>query len=296
MKNWINRKKYNLLGLLGILLFIVGFYAMFARPYQLSLGATEQEINRPMPGDELDPDPGFLATRAITIQGTPQEIWPWLIQMGYDRAGFYGYDLLENLGSAQGIRSADQILPEFQDFEVGDEVPISAVASLSFYAIEPDQYLIWEGNAEDDPGGFAWVLYPIDNEQTRLVSRIRWSYEWDQPELIAFAPFTELTDHIAVRKILQGVKGRVEGQIEPMAIQNVEFFLLLTGFFQFLASLTMLLVRPFHWRRFLASLAAGIVWLIAWYAPITFWQSAIIQAVMILFLVRVFRPTAEGLP
>jgi hypothetical protein len=85
-----------------------------------------------MPGDELDPRPTFLAIRAITIEGTPEEIWPWLLQMGYGRAGFYGYDILENLGSRRGIRSADRVLPESQQLKVGDEVPISAVARMVF--------------------------------------------------------------------------------------------------------------------------------------------------------------------
>jgi hypothetical protein len=90
-----------------------------------------------MAGDELHSDASFHATRVITIAGSPEEVWPWLLQMGCGRAGFYGYDLLENLGSPTGIRSADKILPEFQDFRVGDEVSISAVAKMTFHAIEP---------------------------------------------------------------------------------------------------------------------------------------------------------------
>ena len=79
-------------------------YLRWARPYQLRWGATQEEEQRPMPGDELNPNPKFLATRAITIEGKPEDIWPWLMQMGYRRAGFYGYDILENLGSPRGIR------------------------------------------------------------------------------------------------------------------------------------------------------------------------------------------------
>jgi hypothetical protein len=86
---------------------------------------------------QLDPSPTFLATRAITIQGTPEEIWPWLVQMGYGRAGFYGYDILENLGSPTGMASATTILPELQNFKVGDKVPISPVAENVFYASSP---------------------------------------------------------------------------------------------------------------------------------------------------------------
>ena len=65
--------------------------------------------------------------------------------MGYGRAGYYGYDILENLGSPRGIRSADRILPELQQYKVGDEVPISSVAHMVFYAIEPNRYIIWTG-------------------------------------------------------------------------------------------------------------------------------------------------------
>lgn len=88
------------LALAGLVLIV---YLLWARPYQLRWGATNDEVARPMPGDELDPTPTFLANRAITINGTPQEIWPWLLQMGYGRAGYYGYDILENLGSPRGI-------------------------------------------------------------------------------------------------------------------------------------------------------------------------------------------------
>ena len=129
-------------------------YILFARPYQLRWGATDEEVARPMPGDELDPTPTFLSTRAITIQGTPEEIWPWLIQMGYGRAGFYGYDILENIGSPRGMASADRILPEFQNFKVADRVPISDVANQVFFAIEPNQYLVWAGETGLHPEGF----------------------------------------------------------------------------------------------------------------------------------------------
>ena len=66
-----------------------------------------------MPGDDLVANPTFVATRAITIRGRPEDIWPWIAQMGFDRAGYYGYDLIENIGSKTGIRSAESIVPEF---------------------------------------------------------------------------------------------------------------------------------------------------------------------------------------
>lgn len=129
---------FKILAILILVGSVMAAYFLWARPYQLRWGATEAEVLRGMPGDELNPAPTFLATRALTIEGTPEEIWPWLLQMGYGRAGFYGYDILENIGSPYGIRSTDRILPEFQHFAVGDEVPLSAAGGLVFYAIEPN--------------------------------------------------------------------------------------------------------------------------------------------------------------
>ena len=275
------KKIVAVLALVGL---VMAAYLLWARPYQLHWGATDDEINRTMPGDELDPNPKFFATRAITIEGTPEEIWPWLLQMGYERAGFYGYDILENLGSKRGILSADRILPEFQSFKVGDEVPISSVARMVFYAIEPNQYLIWSGQSGE--GGFTWALYPIDGSHTRLVSRIRWSHHWTKPDLLALDLFTEFTDHLAVRKILQGVKGRGEGHIEPMAVQNVEFVVYLVTLLIFLAALGLILLRPLTWRRWLAGFAAGLAWLIVWYAPIPLWAGATLGLLALWLLYR----------
>ncbi len=252
-------------------------YLLWARPYQLRLGATEEEVRRPMPGDELDPHPTFLATRAITIEGTPKDIWPWLLQMGYGQAGYYGYDLLENLGSPRGIRSADHILSEFQRFKVGDEVPIGPAARLVFYAIVPHQYLIWAGTTGKHPGGFTWSLYPVNERQTRLVSRIRWSYHpWTQPAALFLDLFTEFTDHLAVRKILKGVKGRVEGRIESLARTNTKFAMNVAVILIFLSAVVLILLCRLTWQRWLAGLAAGGAWLITWYAPMPLWSGTLL--------------------
>ncbi len=130
---------HRIMAALALLGLTMAVYLLWARPYQLNWGSEEEEIKRTMPGDELAPDPAFLATRAITIKATAKDIWPWLVQMGYGRAGFYGYDVLENLGSPRGIRSAESILQEFQHFKPGDDVPISAVAGLIFHDLEPDR-------------------------------------------------------------------------------------------------------------------------------------------------------------
>ncbi len=270
-----------------LLVLVMSAYLLLARPYQLNWGATPEEINRPMPGDELDTQPTFLSTRAITIEGTPHEIWPWLVQMGYNRAGYYGYDIIENLGSKSGLHSAERIVPELQDVKVGDEVPISAAGSWVFYAIEPEDYFIWSSKASDC--AFTWALYPIDENHTRLVSRIRWSHHWSQPSLLGFDLFTEFTDYLAIRKVLQGVKGRVEGYNEPMAWTNAEFAFYVTGALIFATAIALLIVCAFSRERWLAGLAAGTAWLITWYTPIPIWMGTALLACAVYSLWRAYK-------
>jgi hypothetical protein len=264
-----------LIGLLSAL------YLLLVRPYQLRWGATDAEVRRPMPGDGLSLHPTFLATRAITIEGTPADIWPWLVQMGYGRAGFYGYDILENLGSPRGIRSAEAIAPELQRIAVGDPLPLSAVARVVVHAMAPNNYLVWAGQSGAYPGAFTWALYPVDARHTRLVSRIQWSHHWAPPSALALDLFTEFTDFVAVRKILQGVKGRVEGRVEPMARQNIEFAIYVWSLVSPLVAIGMIFWRPLTWPRWLAALGAGLAWLIVWYAPITMGTGALANLVVL---------------
>src|SRR2546422_155339 len=98
----------------------LGLYFRVLRPMQLRWGATDDEVQRALPGDDNVPQPTFNATRAVTVDAQPEEIWPWLIQIGAGRAGWYSYDLLDNLGHP----SAERIIPEFQQLAVGDLIPI----------------------------------------------------------------------------------------------------------------------------------------------------------------------------
>ncbi len=265
---------------------IMAAYLYIARPYQLGWGATSDEINRSMPGDERRAKPAFLATRAITIDDSPENIWPWLIQMGYGRAGFYGYDILENLGSDSGIYSADRILPEYQNFDVGDEVPLSWAAKLYFYEIEPNNYLVWSESKGDAPGAFTWALYPIDESHTRLVSRIGWNFHWSEPKLLLLDFFTEFTDHLAVREILQGVKGRVEGHPDTFAANTIEFAVYLVLLLLFVFTQFFLLPRSLTLKNWGIGFVSGATWLITWYAPIPLWIGGILGLLIIFGLAR----------
>lgn len=103
----------------------------------------ERERERPLPGDELLPDAIGQLTNGITIAATPEAIWPWLVQMGGHRAGFYSYDLLDNAGQ----RSARELHPELQTLSVGDIIPATPKGHDGFevLSIRPERELILGG-------------------------------------------------------------------------------------------------------------------------------------------------------
>jgi hypothetical protein len=189
-------------------------YLLFIRPWQLRWGATDEELERPMPGDEVVERPTFNATRAVTIAARPEEIWPWIVQMGVTRAGWYSYDLLDNLGRP----SARGILPQFQNPMIGDVIPMSPDGKQGMYVkdFEQDRWMLWW----DGKGGMSWVwgLYPVDEARTRLITRVRLHYDWRSPSIL-FHMLVEFTDIVMMRKSMLGIKERTEriGGREPLA-------------------------------------------------------------------------------
>jgi hypothetical protein len=201
----MNRK--NLLRLSFTGLVVLGVTALIVwfvyRPWALSWGSTEEEIARAMPGDEVLENPTFNATRAVTIEASPQEIWPWIIQIGYRRAGFYSYDSLDN----DGIPSAEQILPEYQSLEVGDTIPLSREAHVRVTELEPPRsmVLVFEVDGTWSSATWVWALYPEGVSNTRLVTRLR-----ANPRSIPSRVFLDLGEIIMMRKCMLGIKRRAE--------------------------------------------------------------------------------------
>jgi hypothetical protein len=178
-------------------------------------GATVAEAQKPLPGDELVPAPRLQSTRAVTINAPPEQVWPWLVQMGYGRGGFYSYDLLENaftrlFGMKAHYRSADEILPEHQKLRKGD-----------FIASAPQD---WRGGKYADKMGWtvkrleapklmalenwgAFILEPMEGGRTRLIARTRAGQTWK--DALLYAPI-DLPHFIMERGMLLGIKKRAE--------------------------------------------------------------------------------------
>ncbi len=183
------------------------------RRWHLRWGATHAEAEARMPGDDLIGRVAFTATRAITIAAPPAAVWPWLVQVGFGRAGFYSYDLLDNLGRP----SATRILQEYGTPAVGDLAapmasPPDTRNSFTVAEVVPPKVLVW---VKPD-STWAWSLSADSDGGTRLVTRLKASYQWTP-----FMPFTvllmEVGDFPMMRRMLLGVRERAEATPERVA-------------------------------------------------------------------------------
>jgi hypothetical protein len=172
-------------------------------------GSTDEDLAREMTGDVLIANPTHSATHAVTVDARPEDIWPWLVQMGAGRGGLYSYDWLDRLFGYFEHPSTDRVLPEFQHLAVGDVIPLDRGKGFPVSAIEPYRALV----LSDTVDGFQWVwqfgLYPLDEDRTRLVSRGAQRFAstigtWFFMRVMEPAAF------IMTRRMLLGVKQRAE--------------------------------------------------------------------------------------
>jgi proline iminopeptidase len=117
-------------------------YGCFVRPRLMRWGASDEEVAGPYPGANLVPDGARGPTMAVTIDAPPNQVWPWLVQMGGDRGGWYSWDHLDNAGRS----SAQRVHPEWQDLAVGDYVKYRTrrhglADAWRVAALEPNRFL-----------------------------------------------------------------------------------------------------------------------------------------------------------
>ena len=216
------RKLAQIVGfvILGVLA-IAAVYVFLIRPRHLHRGATEDEVERSLPGDELVPDPKFVWNQAITIHAPAAEVWPWVVQIGNQRAGWYSWDAIHRLLGVAGSvqyedRSADRIIPELQNLQIGDEIRMMpegmGAPGYQVVAIEPDRALVT--HIDDENGAsWVWVLDPIDAQSTRLIVRFRQTWPPGASGL-AFWIGDELGSLVMQPKTLSGIKQRAEAAAE----------------------------------------------------------------------------------
>jgi hypothetical protein len=185
----------------------VSYPWLFRRPC-LTWGATPEEADRELPGDDLLADPDIISTRAVTIDAPPAAVWPWLVQMGSGRGGAYTYDWIENLFGL-GMHSAGEILPQFQDLKLGDELPLGpGRPTMRVEVFEPGRALSLR--FEDHNWVWTFALFPADG-RTRLLSRNRIA----TPHASALTRLVGLLvmepgSLVMERKMLLGIKERAQ--------------------------------------------------------------------------------------
>jgi hypothetical protein len=186
------------------LLLLAALYPLFLRRRILDWGATREESAERLPGDELLEDADGVSTRAVTVDAPASAVWPWLAQMGPSpRGGAYTYDWIENLLGLD-MHSADHILPEFQNPEVGDTLGYGS-NRMRLERVEPSRVLAWRS----ENGNWVWT-FVLDERggATRLISRNRFRLP-TLPARIGMLPM-EPASLVMERKMLRGIKQRAE--------------------------------------------------------------------------------------
>ncbi len=176
--------------------------------------ATDEEVDRRLPGDELVGEPCDETTRAITIDTPADDVWPWIVQLGQGRGGFYSYSRLENFVGAD-IQNVDRVVPELQDLEEGDSIRMvredywlqSPVTTMTVSRVDPGRTLVLRGH---DGGTWTFHLDPIDAETTRFVVRGRKPRTRTAVGYASRYLVYELPHFVMERGMMRGIVARAE--------------------------------------------------------------------------------------
>ncbi|MBK8987289.1 MAG: hypothetical protein IPM39_14635 [Chloroflexi bacterium] len=206
-----------------ILAFIAGLWAvatavylLFLWPWMKNWGAADAETSADLPGDDMVAQANLRFTKGITIQASPAQIYPWLLQIGVDRGGMYSYDWLENLFGLN-VHTTDRIVPEYQNVQIGDfwrftpkDYVLNPGPGLYVRQLRQNEAVLlcfgMEGKAED-PCVDSWqfVLLPQADGSTRLLLRSNMAMKPELPiKLTYFVQF------IMERKMLLTLRSRAE--------------------------------------------------------------------------------------
>jgi hypothetical protein len=231
-----------LLAAVSAVVALVVSYVAIVRPRVKSWGFDPEEAELAFPGDDLVSEPSAIETRGITIDAPPDKVWPWLVQMGFGRGGWYSYGMLDNKGT-----SADSILPEHQSLQPGDMVKIDKISGFEVKAVEPGRSLVLFTNTElarsqvekaaneavgedqaaasrmsammanksypDVAASWSFLLQPTDDGKTRLIERFRAQTPDNGPANSFLGEIMGTGIVLLTRKQMIGIKERVERDV-----------------------------------------------------------------------------------
>jgi len=198
---WLGALRGTAVGV-GASLLLIGMYLTVVGPWQRRWGATDLDIQRTMPGDELLRADAPTTTRGITIHASPQEVFPWLLQIGYGRGGWYSYDWIDN----DGKPSLDRIDPDLQLLAVGDRIEMLPGMGPTVREIGPNSHVLSAGETD------TWCLLvaPFGEGSSRLISR--WRQDW--PKTAGTKVWIALADpgaFVMEQKMLRTIRHLAEG-------------------------------------------------------------------------------------
>lgn len=200
-------------------------YCFVLLPRLRRWGASEDEVTRALPGDDLVSEAMYVTTRAITVEAPAAETFAWVVQFGQNRGGFYTYDALENLFRLD-IHSADRIHPEWQDLAVGEDyvsLDPEETMKLTIVELDPPRAFVIRSGAPGEtpqpPGSFwkgeiaatwAFVVESLNEHRSRLI--IRWRASWAPTVPVRFAQAfgLEPAHFIMEEGMLRGIRDRAE--------------------------------------------------------------------------------------
>ncbi len=255
---------------IGLLVLVVVLVAGFAvvMPAITRWGATNEEVAMTLPGDKLLASPLVDWTTAVTINASPDQVWPWIAQIGDTRGGFYSYTFIENqVGSLTGsadykivYRNADHIVPEWQNPQPGEQM-IQGVLKVA--EVKPGEYLLADSVTPGSMGWtWVWSLQPINGgARTRLISRSRVQPP-PGPENPIMSFVFNVGGFVMMQNMMQGIQQRAEGMGEPPYIETVEVILWSAAFIAGLVAAVLFVVKR-DWRMAaLVTVASAIVVLV----------------------------------
>ncbi len=203
-------------------------YHIILRPKILRMGATKDEAKRTLPGDEIVPPRPFRSTMATQLNASPEHIWPWLVQVGWGKAGFYSYNRLESL-LRMDLHNADHIHSEWQDLHVGDSMWMSHPRRMYLFPMTrveklkaPEELVFAIYGPEDadtkPSGAWSFILVPVNENTTRLLTRLQVAPRSFIGKLI-FYFFMEPAHFVMQQGMFRGLRKRLAAPVVTRADQ-----------------------------------------------------------------------------
>jgi len=280
----------------ALLACILGLAFALLLPWIHTWGANGEELGRSYPGDELLPSPIISWTHGVTIHARPEQVWPWIAQIGDTRGGFYSYTFIENvfarLGKTHRYTNANQIAAAWQDPQPGQEIITNA---LKINAVQPGEWLLADSVMPDLGWTWLWLLRPEGQNDTRMTIRM----QIQVPGAGQAGPLGSLVDisgFVMEKGMIQGIQDRGQGRFPPAYAENLGIVLWLLALAAGLVGAVLFVTRS-GWRLPLAvGLLAVLALFILTFIQPPLWVRVVLDGALLAGAVRAARRTGEERP